>query len=593
MKKYITSIIDHFITWRVKHIPEKSFIYILSFVIGIVSGLAAILLKNTIHTAGHALTHWFKIDGFSYFYLAYPLIGILLTVFFVKYLVRDNIGHGVSKILYAISKKNSYLKPHNQYTSMLGSTLTIGFGGSVGAEAPIVLTGASIGSNMARMMRLNYKAITLMVGCGAAGAIGGIFKAPLAGLLFTLEVLMLDLTMASLIPLLISSVTAAVLAYFFMGDNVLLNFSASTVFQLSNIPFYILLGIACGLISYYFTRTSMWVESKLKKITCQFRRLLFGGVSLGALIFLFPSLWGEGYSTIITIFNGTGDQILNNSLFFGLSASSWTFLLVLVAILVFKVIAMALTNGSGGVGGIFAPTLFMGAVSGYLVALAVEYFTGIQLPKENFALVGMCGMMAGVMHAPMTAIFLIAEITGGFSMLIPLMMVATISYLTIMWFEPHSLYHKRLAQRGELITHHKDKTVLTLLKIEEVIEKDLLTINVNATLGELVKVVSKSRRNIFPVLDDEDGLVGIVLLDDIRDIMFQQEMYEKTFVHDLMISPPELVFPTDSMEQVMEKFAHSGAWNLPVVSNNKYLGFVSKAKIFNSYRSVLMHVSDE
>lgn len=593
MKRYITTIIDRFINWRVKHISERSFLYILSLIVGILSGSAAILLKNTIHATGHHLTHWFKIDGFSYLYLAYPLAGIFLTILFVKYIVRDNIGHGVTKILYAISKKNSSLKGHNQYTSMIGSTLTIGFGGSVGAEAPIVLTGASIGSNLARLMRLNYKAITLMVGCGAAGAIGGIFKAPLAGLLFTLEVLMLDLTMASLIPLLISSVTAASLAYFFMGDNVLLKFSATTIFQLSNIPFYILLGVACGLISLYFTRCSMWVETKLKRIDSIYKRMLLGGISLGALIFFFPSLWGEGYNTIITIFDGEGQNVLKNSVFFGLDPMSLTFMFILIAIMFFKVIAMALTNGSGGVGGIFAPTLFMGAVAGYFVALAVEFFTGVELPKENFALVGMCGMMAGVMHAPMTAIFLIAEITGGFSMLIPLMMVATISYLTIMWFESHSLYHKRLAKRGELITHHKDKAVLTLLKLDEVIEKDLLTINQDATLAELVKVISKSRRNIFPVLDNKERLVGIVLLDDIRDIMFQHEMYENTYVHDLMISPPELVYPSDSMEQVMKKFSSSGAWNLPVVADNKYLGFVSKARIFNSYRDVLMHVCDE
>ncbi|TKG95059.1 chloride channel protein [Puteibacter caeruleilacunae] len=593
MKRKVFDLLSQFIDWRVRRIPERRFLYVLSLVIGIVSGAAAILLKNAIHATGHYLTHRLPIDSQSYWFLAFPLVGILLTVVFVRYFVKDNIGHGVARILYAISRKNSTIKPHNNYTSIIGSTMTIGFGGSVGAEAPIVLTGASIGSNLARIMRLNYRAITLMVGCGAAGAIGGIFKAPLAGLLFTLEVLMLDLTISSIIPLLISSVTAASLAYFFMGDDVLMKFTLQDSFDLSNIPFYILLGILCGFIALYFTRATMWVEKKIGKVKSPWFKLSLGGLILGILIFFFPSLWGEGYQTIINIFNGQGHDILNNSIFYGLQSKPFVFILILIAILFFKVIAMAITTGSGGVGGIFAPTLFMGAVSGYFLSYGINIFSDTGLPESHFALAGMSGMMAGVMHAPMTAIFLIAEITGGYVMFIPLMITATTAFLTIMWFEPHSIYTKRLAQRGELITHNKDKAVLTLLKINDVIEKDLLTTTPDATLGELVKTVAKSKRNIFPVLDENNCLKGIVLLDDIRNVMFNAEMYECTHVHDLMISPPEIVNPNDPMNVVMRKFKRSNAWNLPVVDDEQYVGFVSKSKIFNAYRNVLVDVSDE
>ncbi|WP_234406521.1 chloride channel protein [Prolixibacter bellariivorans] len=474
---------------------------------------------------------------------------------------------------------------------MIASVITIGFGGSVGAEAPVVLTGSSIGSNIARMFRLNYRMMTLMVGCGAAGAIAGIFKAPLAGLLFAIEVLMLDLTMSSLIPLLISAVTSATLTFFFMGQGYHFTFKLAESFDIKNVPWYILLGVFCGFISLLFTRGSMYIEGKFHKIRNPLMKVLIGGGILGILVFLFPSLWGEGYFSIDAILNERSAEILKNSIFVGLQDNHVLFLVIIAVILVMKVVASAVTTGAGGIGGIFAPTLFMGGMAGFLLAQLL-LFGNISVPARNFALVGMAGAMAGVMHAPMTAIFLIAEITGGFSLFVPLMITSAVSYLTIMPFEQHSIYHIRLAQRGELITHDKDKAILTLLKLRNVIETDLQTVSVDANLGELVKVISKSKRNIFPVVDKNNRFEGIVLLDDIREIMFNNEMYDKTFVTDVMTMPPTTVSKDERMESVMKKFHETRAWNLPVLEDGKYIGFISKATIFNAYRNVLVHFSE-
>lgn len=587
------SLLSRFLIWRVKNIKERQFVLILSFLVGLVSGLAALVLKNTIHFTHHFLTHRLHVDSANLLYLAYPAVGILLTVLFVKIFVKDNIGHGVSRILYAISKKNSLIKSHNNFSSVIASTLTIGFGGSVGAEAPVVLTGASIGSNLGRMFHMNQKTITLMLGCGAAGAIGGIFKAPMAGMVFTLEVLMLDLTMASLIPLLISSITAASIAYFFMGKGVLLSYEVTEPFIINNFPYYILLGVFAGLVSLYFTRFSMYLESIFEKITNSYRKMLIGGLILGVLIFLFPPLYGEGYTTIQALLDGNHSELVNNSIFYFLRENYWLLLGYVILVIGFKVVASTVTTGSGGIGGIFAPSLFLGGVSGFFVARFVNGFNLVKLSESNFTLIGMAGMMAGVMHAPLTAIFLIVEITGGYELFIPIMITATIAYLTIMYFEPHSIYTKRLAKRGELITHNKDKAVLTLMKLGKVIETDLKKVSPDATLGELVKIISHSHRNIFPVVDDDDKLLGIVLLDDIRHIMFNPDMYEDTYVRNLMIMPPAILEAEDPMERVMRRFEETGAWNLPVTQNEKYLGFVSKAKIFNVYRRVLVHFSDE
>lgn len=587
------SVLTRFLIWRVKHINQRQFIYILSFVVGIISGLAAILLKNTIHYTHILLTRGFDVESESYLYLAYPLFGILLTVLFVRYVVKDNIGHGVARILYAISKKNSILKPHNNYSSILASTITIAFGGSVGSEAPIVLTGASIGSTIGRLLRLNYKSITLLVGCGAAGAIAGIFKAPIAGIVFTLEVLMLDLTISSIVPLLISSVTGASIAYFLMGKEVLFSHHLTEPFILNNIPFYILLGIFAGLLSLYFTRVTMFIESSFDKLKNHYWKLIIGGTSLGLLIFIFPSLYGEGYTTITALLNGDTSSVVENSFFYFLRDNYWLFLGYLAMIMVFKVLAMSVTTGGGGVGGIFAPTLFMGGIAGFFFARLINGFESVRLTESNFALAGMAGLMAGVMHAPLTAIFLIAEITGGYGLLIPLIITSTVSFMTIMYFEPHSIYTKRLARRGELITHHKDKAILTLMKWDKEIEKDLKTVQENETLGELVKRIAKSRRNIFPVVDDNNHLIGVVLLDNVRDIMFNQEMYDGTYVRDLMVPPPTYVLIQDTMETVMEKFRESNAWNLPVIDEDQYIGFISKSRIFSAYRKVLQKHSEE
>lgn len=590
----IKALFERIIIWRGRHINERQFILLLSFVVGVLSGLAAVFLKNTIHYTHHFLQENLDFTGGNFVYLALPAIGILFTVIWVNYFVKDKIGHGVSRILFAISRKNGLIKPHNTYSSIVGSTFTIGFGGSVGAEAPIVLTGASIGSNLGRLLRLNYKQITLMIGCGAAGAVAGIFKAPVAGLVFTLEVLMLDLTMASLVPLLISAVTAAVMAYFFMGHSAaLFAFELKQHFVLANLPWYIVLGIIAGLLSWYFTRVSMKVEGWFDRFKTKFGRFLTGGIALGVLIFLFPPLFGEGYNTLTSILSGNGTELLNHSLFFDFKSNFWVLAGFLVMLLAFKVFATATTTGSGGVGGVFAPSLFMGGVLGYLVALILNRFTFIEVSEANFALVGMAAFMSGVMHAPMTSIFLIAEITGGYGLFIPLIIAATISYVTIMYFEPHSIYTKRLAKRGELITHNKDRAALTLMRLEQEVERDLTTIGPDQTLRELVQAISKSKRNIFPVVNHERELLGIVLLDDIRDIMFNPEMYDKTFVHELLTAPPDIVDVKDSMDLVMAKFEETGAWNLPVIKKGKYEGFISKSKIYTAYRKVLVYFSEE
>lgn len=581
------------ITWRVKHINERQLILALSLITGLFSGIAAVILKNTLHFTHDFLMHSFNPEEASYLLLVFPVFGIFLTILFVRYIIRDDIGHGVSKILYAISKKNSLIRPHNSYSSIIASTLTIGFGGSVGSEAPIVLTGASIGSTLGHIFRTNYKTLTLLVGCGAAGAIAGIFKAPIAGILFTLEVLMLDLTMASLIPLLISGVTSASVAYFFMGEKVLFSYSILENFNVGQIPHYILLGVITGLLSVYFTRGSMLIEGQLKRITNPWIKWIGGGVGLSLLIFLFPPLYGEGYETLRAVLSGDDASLVTNSLFYSIKDNYWLLLAYLALILVFKVVAMALTNGTGGVGGIFAPTLFMGGITGFIAARLVNVLPVQTISTSNFALVGMAGLMAGVMHAPLTSIFLIAEITGGYALFIPLMITATISFLTIGRFEKHSLYHKRLAQRGELITHDKDKAVLSRMTVKGLIENNFSTVHADANLGELVKVVAQSQRNVFPVVDEEGILQGIIFINEIRNIIFKPEMYDNTYVRDLMFMPDISVDPSESMEEVAQKFSKSEHYNLPVLKEGKYIGFVSRARVFSSYRRILQKFSDE
>lgn len=593
MKRLLNMISGRLVQWQAGHLSHRQLLYVLSFFIGVLSGLAAIILKNAVHYTHLFVTSQLHFEGINFFYLAYPLMGILLTVLFVRFIIRDEMGHGITRILFSISKNNGSIKPHNSYSSIIASTLTVGFGGSVGLESPIVMTGSSIGSNLGRIFGMNYKSVIILIGCGAAGAIAGIFKAPIAAVIFGLEVLMLDLTMWSIIPLLIASVSGTTLSYFFLGKGVILPFKLDMTFHLQNIPYYLILGMLAGLLSAYFTRVTIFAESRYVRIRNPWIRMMAGGLVLGILIFFLPPLYGEGYEALNHILNGEIERLTSGSVFHAFQDKAWILFLFLALIILVKPVAMSATTGGGGVGGIFAPTLFVGGFLGFLISRLMNQFEFVNIPERNFALAGMAGMMAGVMHAPLTAIFLIAEITGGYSMIIPLIMTSTIAYITSKYFVPHSIYTHRLARRGELITHHKDKAVLTLLEMNKVIERDLIPVNIDDNLGKLVKVISHSNRNIFPVLTGDQMLVGIVLLDNIRHIMFNTEMYNTVFVRDVMLLPPAHISPGESMESVMQKFEDNEAWNLPVIDNGRYIGFISKSKLFSVYRNWLIEISEE
>jgi len=578
---------------RIEDIDQVKLVYILSLVVGLLSALAAAILKNAIHYTHQILTKGITPESGGYLYLAYPVIGMLITLLFVRYIVRDSIGHGISRVLHAISKKKSYLKAHNTWTSIVATTMTIGFGGSVGAEAPIVLTGSAIGSALGRFFRLNYRSVTLLIGCGAAGAVSGIFKAPIAGIVFTLEILMLDLTTASIVPLLISSVTAATGAYFLMGDKVLFTFSVKAAFNIANIPWYIVLGVGSGIISLYFSKMTLFLEKNFERIKNVFVRLIVGGIILGGLIWLFPPFYGEGYDTIMSLLQGNTDAVISNSVFH-IPADNVLLIALFMAGLVFlKVFASSSTNGAGGVGGIFAPTLFIGGVNGYLFATILNKYLNVSLPDNRFVLVGMAGAMAGVMHAPLTAIFLIAEITGGYDLLIPLIITSTVAYITVRSFERYSIYHVQLAERGELITHDMDKAVLTRMDWKKEIETDLVKVKSTGTLGDLVKIISKSKRNLFPVVDQYNILEGVVSLDEVREIMFNVDLYNTTLIRDLMTIPPSYIDRRENIETVMDTFRKTGAWNLPVLDDGYYVGFISKSRIYTTYRELLIQFSEE
>lgn len=585
-----SNLFHRFLVWKDKYIKEKHFILFVSFLVGLCTAGAAIILKNLIHFIQHLLTGNFEVGSVNFLYLLYPAIGILVSGLFVKYIVRDDISHGVTKILYAISQRKSRIKPHNTWTSLVASSLTIGFGGSVGAEAPIVLTGAAIGSNLGRLFRMEQKTLMLLVGCGAAGAIAGIFKAPIAGLVFVIEVLLLDLTMTSVLPLLISSVTAATVSYIFTGTEAMFSFSQTEVFEMGRIPYVILLGIFCGLLSLYFTRVMNKIEGMFRYLKGYWKKFFAGVIVLSILIFLLPPLYGEGYDTIGSLLNGQYSHIMNKSPFYDLSDSYWGIAVFLGLILLAKVFASSSTNAGGGCGGIFAPSLFLGCIAGFVFAHISNYFSiTMYLPEKNFALLGMAGVMAAVMHAPLTGVFLIAELTGGYDLFLPLMIVSIGSYLTILMFEPHSIYSMRLAQKGELLTHHKDKAVLTLLNKDSVIETDFQVAYPDMSLGDMVKVIAKSGRNIFPVIDEKGILLGVVLLDNIRNIMFRPELYNRFYVDKFMVSVPARIQMYMSMDQIMKLFDDTKAWNLPVVDEEgHYIGFMSKSKILNTYREVLV-----
>jgi chloride channel len=582
-----------FLSWRQRHVSENTFIIILSLIIGVLAGVAAFLMKSFIHLVQDFVVGLTD-NSVNFWYLGMPMLGIFLAAIFVKYIVKDDISHGITKILYAISQHKAIIKLHNTWSSIVASSLTIGFGGSVGPEAPMVLTGAAIGSNLGRYLKLDQKTLMLLVGCGASGAIAGIFKAPIAGVMFTLEVLMLDLTMASISPLIISAVAGAAVAYFLTGDLAIFYTQDFDPFELSRIPSHIILGVVCGLMSLYFVRTTHWFETVYKKINNFWIRLLIGGVSLGVLIFFFPPLYGEGYDSITSLLKGDFESLFSQSLLFDYRDTPWAIISFIGLIALIKIFASVLTNGSGGTGGLFAPSLFVGSLTGFLVAFVLRLL-GVEVPFTNFAFAGMAGIMSGVMHAPLTGIFLIAELTGGYSLFMTLMIVSVISYLTIIIFEPHSIYAMRLAKKGELLTHNKDRGVLIIMKMEDVIETDLETIFPDMTLGDLINIISKSTRNIYPVVERNSGkLLGIVTLDEVRNIMFRSELYGRFKVRKLMVSPPAKILYNTPMDKVMDLFESTGAWNLPVVDKGGvYKGFVSKSKIFSSYRELLVHYSHD
>ena len=577
-----------------KKLPERDVMIILSLFVGICCGLAAVLLKSAIEFIHHSLTSWFDGEAYNFLYLIYPGIGMLIAMLFVRFIVKDNIGHGVTKVLQAVSKNESKIRSHNIWTSMAASSVTIGFGGSVGAEAPIVYTGAAIGSNVARYMGLSYKNMTILLGCGAAGAVAGIFKAPLAGVLFTLEILLFNISMTSILPLLLSTISATVISYIFLGDKPPFECTISP-FELHNLPFYVLLGLFSAACSVYFTRMTLWLEDKIKSIRKPFVRWAISASCLGLLIFLFPPLFGEGYEHLHELLNGGTIDLEGQTILAFFLRKAWLVPVFFLLVLLLKVFSMSFTNAGGGVGRTFGPTLFIGAIAGFVLSRTINLIAGPGfVPEQNFVLVGMAGLMAGVMQAPMTAIFLIADMTGGYGLLIPLILTSTISYAATRMVEPYSIYTKRIAKKGELLTHDSDQAVLTLLKTGDLIESDFKTVRIDATLGELVAVVAESKRNIFPVLDSRNHFQGFVSLEDIRREMFKTEQYETTHVYNYMKSAPAYVYIDEKMDSVMRKFEQTEAWNLPVVEADRtYVGFVSKSKIFSAYRDQLKQVSHD
>ncbi|MBR6971785.1 MAG: chloride channel protein [Bacteroidales bacterium] len=583
--------ISHSVRVWLERMPETREVLLLAFIVGLGCGLAATLLLEAIHLVQWVLVGWFKTPASSWLYLVYPGVGMLIAYLLVRYLIKDNIGHGVTKVLLAISRYDSKIKPHNTWSSILTSAITIGFGGSVGAEAPIVYTGAAIGSNIGRKAGLTYKSVTLLLGCGAAGAIAGIFKAPMAGVLFTLEILLFNMSMTSILPLVLSSVTSTTVTYLLMGDAVAFD-NTLTPFILGNIPFYVIFGILCGFASLYFTRTTLYTEDKVKAISNPFTRWALCAIGLGIMIFLFPPLYGEGYGVLTDLLNDNDMHSVGNTVFASLFEWPWTLPIFFALVFLVKVFSMSFTNAGGGVGGTFGPTLFMGGIFGFVIARSSNLL-GLDLPETNFVLVGMAGLMAGVMQAPLTAIFLIAEITGGYTLLMPLIITSAISYATIRIFEPYSIYTKRIAKRGYLLTHDSDKAVLTLLKIDDVLETNFSPIEEGATLGDILPVISNSSRDIYPVLDKEGRLLGTVWLNDVKKDMFDSSNYSRP-VSDYMEKEEICAYSNDRMEDVMNKFEQTGGWNLPVIDKEgKWKGFVSKSHIFFAYRERLHEVSHD
>ncbi len=581
-------VIMKLLIWRLKYISDNNFLIIIASVIGLAAGLAAVILKSTVHAISHWLDLYLNKYEVNYLFLGLPIIGILLTVLSAKYIFRESLGHGIPDVLYSISKNSSIIRKTKMYSRMVTSALTVGFGGSVGLEAPIVVTGSAIGSNLARLVHLDYKKRTLLIGCGAAGAIASIFNSPVAGVIFAMEVILTEVTIAQFIPILIASVGGQLVSMMLLGEDILFSFTLTDQFKTSDTLPFAALGIVCGLASLYFVKTMKGVEGVLDKLQKQFGKAIVGGLALALIILTFPPLYGEGYEAIKFLLSGQETTIFERSFFYTLSDNSSALIAFVALIIIVKPIAVGLTLGSGGSGGIFAPSLFMGGMTGFLFArLANTLYPGWELSESNFTLVGMCGIMSGVQYAPLTAIFLIAEITSGYELFVPLMVVSALSYSTVSYFEKHSIYTKSLIETGDLIRHDKDKQVLSLINLQKIIETDLLTISPDAKLDDLVLLVKKSKRNIFPVVNDLGELEGIVTLDKIRDIMFDDEMRQRVEIRALMEMPPAHLTLQEKMQSVMNKFELTQAWNLPVLNDGRYHGFISKSRIFSAYRTKL------
>lgn len=584
-------LLGKFLIWRIRHLSTKNFVIIVGGMVGIVGGIAAVTLKSTVHLI-QELIRDINID---YSYLFFPVIGIVITALLAKYMLKEQLGHGITSILFYISKKSSIIHRNKMFSRMITSGITVGCGGSVGLEAPIVVTGSAIGSNIGRLMHLNYKQRTLMIGCGAAAAISGIFNSPVAGVIFSIEVILTDVTIAAFIPLLIASVLGSLVSMLLLGKDVLFSFELTDPFSASDFPFYLLLGAICGLVSVYFSRATLWTEKWISKVKSVFPRAILGGLALTAVIFVLAPLYGEGYDSIKLLLQGRAQEIVSSSALFSHFTEPWFVVVFGLAIILLKPIATGLTIGAGGNGGIFAPSLFIGGITGFVFSQTnnlINFNQGISI--SNFTLVGMCGVMSGVLHAPLTAIFLIAEITSGYTLFLPLMLVSAVAYSTNSYFEKYSFYTSKLIKSGDLIpSHDKDKQVLSLISIEKMIETDLLQIHPSQSLEDLVSLIKKSKRNIFPVVNENDELKGIITLDDVREIMFDPDSQKSLIAETLMHRPPETVQSNEKMSDVMAKFEKTGAWNLPVIDNGKYVGIVSKSRIFNAYRTKLKRQNKE
>ena len=575
-----------------RRLTTRQMLMVLAVVVGLLAGLGTFLFEVLLHGIERGLNRWFSVEEVQFLYLVYPAMGIILATLFVRYIVQDNISEGVTRVLKAMSTGDSRITRHNCWTSIVGGATTIGFGGSVGPEAPIVLTGAAIGSNIGQLARLNYKHTTLLLCCGAGAAVAAIFKAPITGLVFVLEILMLDITATSIIPLLIATVTATTTALILRGFDpiIAVTLRPEDAFELWQIPLFILLGLCCGLMAWYFTSMNSRVGAFFKKQPTQYRKWLIGGGVLGVLIFLFPPLYGEGYSAFVGLMHGQTDQLFDNSLLYRFSHIEWVVILFVIATMFFKVIAMATTNAAGGVGGTFAPSLFVGAFTGASLALVCNALFGWSVPIASFTLVGMAGVMTGVMKAPLTSIFLIAELSNGYGLFIPLMITACISFALNRWLDPDSIYTKQLRQRGELLTHDKDQSIFVFLKLNDLMETDFIRIREHMTLGDLIDIISTARRNIFPVIDDFGHLLGVVQLDDLRKDMFKREKYGSRIMN-YMIQPPDRILRNESIQSILPKFEDKNTWMLPVVDKeNHYLGFISKSRILNAYRQQLVKI---